>query len=179
MHLLQPPTRVDERITLADGGEVLVRPLRADDRAAYSAAMLRMSARSRYLRFASPKPRLSNRELDFLTGADGDRHLALVAMAGDPPGGVAVARYVRTDAAGAEVAIGVIDAWQGRGLGTVLLSRLLEQARAHGLTALSATTLAENIASEHLLQAAGFRLVRRDGVTNDYRLELRSAPAAA
>ncbi len=168
-----------ERIRLADGGELLVRPLRASDRGAYASSMRGMSARSRYLRFASPKPRLSDRELDFLTGADGDHHLALVAIAAEPARGVAVARYVRGDARSAEVAIGVTDAWQGRGLGRLLLSRLLEQARAHGVTVLTATTLAENVASERLLHAAGFRLARRDGTTNDYRLELPSTPVAA
>lgn len=171
--------REAELIRLPDGAELHLRPLRPSDRQAYAEAVQGMSPRSRYLRFASPKPRLSERDLDLLAGVDGHRHLALVALTGDPPRGVGVARYVRAAGQAAEIAIGITDAWQGRGLGRLLLARLLEQAAAHRVPALTATTLAENEASQRLLRSAGFTLVRRDGVTNEYGRRLAQAALAA
>jgi GNAT superfamily N-acetyltransferase len=173
------PARDGEPVTLADGSRLLVRPLHAGDREGYAESIEAMSPRSRYLRFAAPKPRFSAKELDYLTHVDGDRHLALVALAGEPPVGVAVVRYVRAADGSAEVAIGVTDPWQGRGLGRLLLAHLIDRARRRGVTALTATTPAENEPSRRLLHAAGFALVRRDGVTNDYRLELTVGAAAA
>lgn len=168
--------------TLPDGTEVLIRPLRPSDRAAYAEAMETMSPRSRYLRFATPKPRFTAKELDFLTQVDDDRHVALVAVAGEAERGVGVARYVRVDHPTdrtADVAIGVTDAWQRRGLGSLLLSRLIDRARAAGLTALTATALSENVGSLRMLHGAGFALTTRDGITNDYRLDLASDRVAA
>jgi len=161
-----------ERVTLPDGAEVLIRSLRPGDRAAFAEAMESMSARSRYLRFAAPKPRFSDKELDFLTQVDGDRHVALVALAGESQRGLGVARYVRVDDGTADVAIGITDAWQRRGLGRLLLSRLIDRARAAGLAALTATALAENEGSLRMLHGAGFMLTTRGGITNDYRLDL-------
>ena len=144
-----------DRITLADGGSVVVRDLTAADRAGYIEAVGAMSDRSRYLRFASPKPALSDGEIDYLTRVDGVRHVALVALDGDH--GAGVARYVVFAPGRAEVAIGLVDAWQGRGLGRILLARLIERARAAGdLQTLEAMTLAGNTGAQRLLRASGF-----------------------
>jgi RimJ/RimL family protein N-acetyltransferase len=160
-----------EMVTLADGGTVLVRELHAADRAGYAEGVGALSDRSRYQRFATPKPRLSDRELDYLTHVDGVRHVALVALDGEH--GVAVARYVRHGEGLAEVAIGVADAWQRRGLGRELLVRLVEKARsAPDLRALDAMTLADNRAAQGLLRSVGFAFDRRDGVLLVYVLAL-------
>jgi GNAT superfamily N-acetyltransferase len=166
-----------EPVTLSDGGRLIVRPLHDYDRKAYAAAVATMSPRSRYLRFAAPKPRFSDRELDFLTHPDGDRHVALVALDPDTRHGVAVARYVCSDEHTADVALGVVDDWQSRGVGSLLLARLIEHARAAGLSALTATALAENEPSLRMLRRNGFVLAAAGGITNDYRLAL-SAPTA-
>ena len=157
-----------ERITLADGGTVLVRDLVPADREGYAEAVGAMSDRSRYLRFASPKPRLSSRELDYLTRVDGEHHVAIVAIhEGD---GVAVARYVRYSTEVAEVAIGVADAWQRRGLARLMLGRLIDRARAApGLLELEGVTLGDNVAAQGLLRSSGFTLDHRDGILLVYR----------
>jgi RimJ/RimL family protein N-acetyltransferase len=166
------PAEQGELVTLADGRRLLVRPLYPSDRQTYADAVAGMSARSRYLRFAAPKPRFSERELDFLTQPDGDRHVAFVAIEPETRRGIGVGRYVRSDERTADVAIGVTDEWQRRGVGRLLLDRVVAAARAKGLTALTATALAENAGSRHMLGGAGFELVSRDGITNDYRVEL-------
>ena len=160
-----------ERVTLADGGVVDIRDLTPDDRKGYIEAVGAMSDRTRYLRFASPKPKLSDGEIDYLTRPDGVRHVAIVAL--DGTRGAGVARYVTFAPGRAEVAIGLVDPWQGRGLGRVLLQRLIDRARAAGdLDALEAMTLGDNRAAQALLRSCGFAFDHRDGVMLVLRLEL-------
>src|SRR5881409_3095033 len=75
--------------------------------------------------------------------------------------GVAVARYVRLPGEGdvAEIAITVVDAWQGRGVGTALTRVLIERAREEGLRRLRAVTLGENRRSQNMLRRDGFTAV--------------------
>ena|SRR5712691_8643931 len=65
------------QLTLADGADI--RPLERSDRAALASAVAHLSERSRYLRFASPKPRLTERELDTFTELDRHSSDALLA----------------------------------------------------------------------------------------------------
>jgi RimJ/RimL family protein N-acetyltransferase len=163
-----------ERFTLADGGTVVVRDLHADDREGFIEAVGAMSDRSRYQRFATPKPKLSDGEVDFLTHIDGVRHVALVALDGDDlDEGAGVARYVRFAPGRAEVAIGLVDAWQRRGVGSILLERLIARARAAGdLHTLEAMTLADNRGAQKLLRSCGFTLDHHDPPMNVLRLAL-------
>ena len=163
-----------ERITLADGGTVVVRDLHSDDREGYIEAVGAMSDRSRYQRFATPTPKLSDGEIDYLTHIDGVRHVALVALDGDDlEAGAGVARYVRFAPGRAEVAVGLVDAWQRRGLGSMLLGRLIERARAAGdLHTLEAMTLADNRAAQKLLRSCGFTFDHHEAPMSVLRLQL-------
>jgi hypothetical protein len=82
------------------------------------------------LRFASPKPTLSDRELDALTQLD--RHSSEALLAIDLLTGevVRVARFaaIPVEPGGVDVAVTVGDRWQGNGLGTALLARLIDPA---------------------------------------------------
>jgi hypothetical protein len=86
----------------------------------------RLCARSRQLRFLSPKQDLSPGGLRYFTDVDHHDHEALGAV--DHPGGrgVGIARYVgdAVDPQAAEVAVTGIDDWQGPGLGTELVTQL-------------------------------------------------------
>ena len=170
-------------VVLRDGAAVPVRPLERSDRAELAAMVERLSERSRYLRFAAPKPRLTTRELDLLTDVDHHRNEALVAFDPDTGRGVAVVRWVAAGEPGvAEVAVTVADEWQGRGLGPALLARLLDLARAEGLTALRASVLGVNARSVAMLRHAGFRARPVTGVLLEYELDLAPGdgrPAAA
>jgi hypothetical protein len=83
------------RLSLGDGGVVDVRPLGRHDRAALAEAFARLSPDSRYLRFSTPKPHLTERELDYLVDVDHHAHEALLAIDPVTRRGVAVVRYVR------------------------------------------------------------------------------------
>ena len=146
-----------EHVTLPDGTEVVIRLIDADDMAALQDGLARTSDASRFLRFFSAKPHLSERELRYLTEVDGHDHLALVAGLEHPDGsetGLGVARFIRSpdDPAEAEAAIAVVDAFHGRGLGTLLMARLSEAAREHGVARLSADFLAHNQGVMHMLE---------------------------
>ena len=83
-----------ELVRLADGSTVALRPLQRTDRAGLDAAVAGLSDRSRYLRFATAKPRLSELELDRLIDIDHRRHEALLGIDPRTRRGIAVARYV-------------------------------------------------------------------------------------
>jgi RimJ/RimL family protein N-acetyltransferase len=152
---------------------VNVRPIDGRDRDAFSAWFGRLSDESRRRRFLGPKPRLSARELTYLTEVDHISHTALVAV--DQTGRlIGEARYA-TAAPGdriAELAVTIADEWQGRGVGSRLAARLIEAARANGMTRLTAITLWENAAAIGLLQRLGFLRTGYDGDAIEYELAL-------
>ena len=167
------------RLTLRDGRVVDVRPLEPADREALAAAVGRLSPETRYLRFASPKPYLTKRELDFLVDVDHHRHEAILAA--DPSTGrwIAVARYVAVpgEPGVVEIAATVADDWQGRGLGPALLARLAQRAREEGHSALRASVLAANHRSIAMLLHAGFAPRRSQGSLREYEQPLTRAVA--
>jgi GNAT superfamily N-acetyltransferase len=147
-------------MTLADGARLRVRPIVPADREPLADAFDRLSDRSRRQRFLAPKPRLSARELDYLTDVDHVTHEALVAIDETTGDIVGVARYATGSAGGpvADMALVVVDAWQRRGIGHALAVRVVERARANGITRLTGTALADNRRVRSLLDRLGFRV---------------------
>lgn len=127
--------------TMKDGKPFLIRECMSEDalcrpdvlRRAISDGLLRMSAQSRWQRFAGPVSELSESELDYLTDLDGTDRVAVGAavMEGEHASGVGLARYFRLadEPDVAEFAVTVIDEFQGQGIGTALLADLIEVAR--------------------------------------------------
>ena len=149
---------------LRDGSRVTIRDLVPDNRALIADAFERLSPRSRFLRFLSPIPALSKRMLDQLTDVDQDRHVALVALQDGAV--VGVVRFVRDDRdpSVADVAITVVDATQGRGLGRTLLTTLRDVAAGLGVRALHFDIHPENRAMTALATSLGTRLELTDGL---------------
>jgi RimJ/RimL family protein N-acetyltransferase len=160
-------------LVLADGARLGVRPIEADDREALSVWFGRLSPESRRRRFLGPKPRLSARELTYLTDVDHVGHTALVAV--DESGRlVGEARYATEDpdTRTADFAVTVADEWQGRGVGSRLAAQLVERARANGIARLTALTLWENGAAIALLHRLGFIRAGYDGDALEFELAL-------
>jgi ribosomal protein S18 acetylase RimI-like enzyme len=137
---------VGEWHTLRGGDEVLVRPIRPDDKLGMVEAFERLSPDSRYRRFFSPTPRLTGKQLRYLTEVDHHGHEALLAVDPRTRDGLGIGRFVRSseDPTVAEVAVAVVDDWQGRGLATALLHDLSARARQEGISQFSASVLAHN-----------------------------------
>lgn len=144
-HALRP-SRWPERVTLRDGSEVEIRPVRPTDKQLLRDGFARLSAESRYRRFLVPMPRLSARLVRYLTEIDHHDHEALGALAAGSGEPVGIARYVRSEEGGdaAEVAVAVVDDWHGRGVATALLTRLAERAREEGIARFTAICQAAN-----------------------------------
>lgn len=165
-------------VALRDGAPVEVRPVEPDDRAALVEGFERLSPESRYRRFFGPMPRLSDRDLDYLTRVDHHDHEALVAVDALTGDGIGVARYVRTGPDVAEPAIVVADDWQGRGVGGLLLDALAERATEEGVRRFEAPVLATNHEAIALLERLGRTTRRPDGREVQLSIELPAgAPA--
>lgn len=146
------------RLRLRDGRTVDVRPLERTDRTGLAFGIARLSDESRYQRFASVKPSVSERELDRLLDIDHHEREALLAIDPRTGHGVAVVRYVPIpgEPGVVELAATVADEWQGLGLGGALLARLIERAGEEGHLGLRALALAGNRRSIAMLRGAGF-----------------------
>lgn len=141
---MSPTAAAPSQVTLADGSTITLREVRADDKDAIAAGFEALSPESRYRRFFSAMSRLSAADLRYLTEVDHHDHEAVIGFDGDG-GPVGVARYVRSESpTEAEVAVAVVDAWQGRGAATALLERLIERARENGIERFVASVLQEN-----------------------------------
>jgi GNAT superfamily N-acetyltransferase len=105
--------------TLRNGKEIEIRAQRPQDRNDLEAAILRMSDESLYRRFFGAKRHFSDREADYFLNIDFVSHAALVAVAHEnsKPAIVGAGRYVVVEPGAAEVAFGVIDEYQGQGIG--------------------------------------------------------------
>jgi GNAT superfamily N-acetyltransferase len=158
---------------------VYVRPIRPDDKALLVAGLARMSPASRELRFLSPKPRFTLRELRYLTEVDGVDHVAYVALRGDAPRELmAVGRLVRDDErpATAEIAVAVGDCWQRRGVGTLLGDLLATAARDRGIRWLTGTMAVDNAAAHRLFNHVSTQLRhQRDGGVDEVWADLAFA----
>jgi RimJ/RimL family protein N-acetyltransferase len=156
----------EEHVRLHDGSRVLVRRVRPDDRELFVAGFERMSGESRYRRFMSHKKRLSDQELDFFTRLDHDLHEAIGAIDEATGDGVGVARMHRRDddPEVAEAAVTVVDDWQGRGLGGLLLDRLSARARELGVKRFEASVFTTNRAMLTLFQRVGCTHAHRESL---------------
>jgi RimJ/RimL family protein N-acetyltransferase len=151
-------------LALRDGTRILVRPILPEDKQALREGFDRLSARSRYRRFLTSLEHLSDRQLRDLTEVDYVDHMAWVAVDASRPErpGIGVARYVRLpeEPTAAEAAVTVLDEYQGRGIGTILLRLLAGSARAHGIRCFRGHVLAENAPMMEVLQGLGARVAQ-------------------
>jgi acetyltransferase len=141
----------------ASGTELEVRPIGPGDKADLSAAVDQSSTDAIYRRFLNPRGRLTGAELRYLTEVDHHDHEALLAFPRGSSKSVGVARYVRDHARPdtAEIAVAVLETWQGRGVGKALLRGLADRAREEGITQFTALMLANNQPMRRLLADLG------------------------
>ncbi len=157
------------RERLRDGSPVEVRALRPEDEADMLAALDQASPQSLQRRFFAMKRHFSDKERAFFMDVDFKNHIALVARA-EEAGRKAVVggrRYIVSEPGRAEMAFMVVNAWQGRGVGSMLMRHLVDIARETGLKELTAEVLPENTSMLKVFGRFGFRsAARRDPQTD-------------
>jgi acetate---CoA ligase (ADP-forming) len=144
-------------VVLRDGSTARIRPARDDDRRELEWLLQELSPRSQRLRYGDllAADQLRAEAARLATG-DGPRRASLVATVGEPERIIAQAGY-EPDASGhARAYFTVSDAYQGRGLGSLLLLRLAETARAEGVSVLRAVVTPENHAMIDVIEGSGF-----------------------
>ena len=168
------PAASGKTVVLRDGSAVLIRQVHSADAPLLADGFARLSARSRQMRFLSPKKALSPAELRYFTDVDHHDHEALGALDQANGRGVGIARYVRdaSDPQAAEIAVTIVDDWQGRGLGAELLSQLSDRARQEGIRRFTALVTAGNTAMTRLLRNINAEFVRYGPDTVEYEIAL-------
>jgi RimJ/RimL family protein N-acetyltransferase len=168
-------------VRLDEGTRAFIWPLLSIDRDALNAGYESLSPESRRSRFLSGVPHLTDAMLDHLVDeVDGVDHVALafVVLDEDNVGTpVAVARMIRYEdhPADADLAVTVLDAWQGRGVATALLAELVRE-RPVGVNRVVTTVAADNEASLAMLRRLGRTTTTPAGVNRlDVVVELGTA----
>ena len=156
---------------LEDGRVVRLRCIRPEDRDVLARAFGKLSRESRYRRFLADVPFLSPTMLRYLTEVDGSDHVAIVAVVDSldlkNEEGVGVARFLRLpeEPHVAEAAVTVIDAYQGKGLGRILLDAISNAARERDIRMFRSTVLTSNAPMRRILDEAGGLVQNDDGDT--------------
>jgi GNAT superfamily N-acetyltransferase len=147
---------------LKDGRRVLIRPICADDVARNADFISALSPPSKHYLFLGGIAQLSDHALRRLCDPDYAHDMAYVALAVDDPRAepqrqIGVCRYAgATPGTGAEISVAVADEWQRKGLGELLLRRLIDYARAHGVERLYSMDALSNEPMRTLARRVGF-----------------------
>ncbi|HZP49045.1 MAG TPA: GNAT family N-acetyltransferase [Vicinamibacterales bacterium] len=164
MQRLTPPLpSLDDaalRAVLRDGSVVTLKIAEPADRDAVRRFFHDLSPESRRRRFfaiAEPSDALVARLCDASRPAEAATLLCLRQVGGEVRP-IAIGSYIGEGGSAAEVAFAVADAFQGKGLGTVLLERLAGMAAAYGVRRFDATTLPENAQMLEVFYESGFEI---------------------
>ena len=147
--------------TLADGRQVLIRAIRREDAAAERNFIMALSPRTRRARFLEQIAEPSDELIGKLVDVDHINDEAFVAVdAVDDARLVGVARYaVDTDPVECEIAVTVMDDWQGQGLDRALMDALMARARDNGLKRMISIDSANHHPMRELARELGFTTV--------------------
>ncbi|MGE0723462.1 MAG: GNAT family N-acetyltransferase, partial [Alphaproteobacteria bacterium] len=153
------PQELESEARLPDGTDILLRPIRPEDAPALEAAVDRMTPEDIRMRFFAPMRKLPETMLARLTQIDYDREMAIVAFRKDTREGMGVVRLLADpDGQRAEFAIAVVSDAKGRGLGYLLMQRIVSYARGRGIKQIVGDVLRENQAMLDLARDLGFEI---------------------
>jgi RimJ/RimL family protein N-acetyltransferase len=134
---------LESDFTLKDGSSVHIRPIRPEDDHTLVEIFNHSSPQTVYQRFFTALPEMPPAMAHYLSNVDYRHRLALIAETDIQP--VGVARYDCTnDPDLVELGLAIVDDWQNRGLGRILLREILRAAEENGIHRFCADVLAEN-----------------------------------
>lgn len=156
------PAELIDVLRLKGGRRLVIRPVLPQDEDLTNEYFGSLPAPARYDRFMSPMRNLPPELVKRFTNIDYADHLALVAevFEGGQEIVIAEARYARlaSDPSAAEFAVSVAERWQGMGLASLMLCKLVCRAATAGIGRIVGETLATNAKMLHLARKAGFRI---------------------
>jgi GNAT superfamily N-acetyltransferase len=146
--------------TVRDGGAIVIRAIRPDDKERLREHARGLSSESVYHRFMAYKRELSDEDLRRFTELDFEQHVGIVAIVSEEgrENIVGIGRYFRTSKERGEAAFSVIDKHQGRGIGTLLLVHLSRIARRMGIAEFEADVLGDNVHMLDVIATSGFKV---------------------
>ena len=150
-------------VPMLDGAAILIRAIRPDDQERLHDHFEGLSEKSVYFRFMGIRRDLSPQDLKHLTELDFKNHVGLAATLTENGRErfIGVGRYIcGIDSHRAEVAFAILDGFQGRGIGTLLLEHLSRIADANGVAEFEADVLGENRQMLEVFAHSGFESLR-------------------
>jgi len=163
------PADLEQEITLFDGTQLLVRPIRPDDDSKIKEMFYSFSEQTKYLRYHGTLKSLPHNRLQLFCNVDYDTEMALVLVHGEMGEEeiIGVGRYMRSpDRRSAEMAFVIGDNWQRKGLGSHLFKRLVEIGTKDGIRQFTADVLPENAGMLKIFHGSGLstETTTEDGV---------------
>ena len=151
------PRHWEADVLLRDGRTAHIRPIEPSDAELLVEFYDRVSDESKYYRFFSPMPKLSEKDILRFTRVDHVNRVAFIVLLGGRM--IAVGRYDVVRPGEAEVAFLVEDEHQGRGIAQLLLEHLAQAGRERGVERFLAEVLPDNRKMIHTFRDAGYRVV--------------------
>jgi acetyltransferase len=174
------PNQYETTATTKGGLDILIRPIKPEDAPLLVNLFNTLSRQSIYYRFFSPLKSMPPEMLARFTQLDYDRDMALVALDKTHLGEImlGVARYMgHPGGESGDIAVAVGDPWHGKGVGVMLMKRLLMIAKDRGMASLSGPVLDENTHMLALARKLGFSVSRLSGErAYEIKMDLKSMP---
>ncbi|MDP2963402.1 MAG: bifunctional acetate--CoA ligase family protein/GNAT family N-acetyltransferase [Sulfurimicrobium sp.] len=155
------PTHLVSHWQLADGTNIVIRPIRPEDAELEQKFVHDLSEESRYFRFMRSVQELSPEMLSRFTQIDYSREMALIAVTQEHGHELelGVCRFaINPDGDSCEFALVVADAMRGKGLGQKLMTALMDAARSKGLKTIEGEVLTNNRSMLKLMSRLGFSI---------------------
>jgi len=171
------PRRLEDTVIGENGRTFMIRPILPEDEPEIQALISRLSPRAIRLRFFAPLKALSHADAARLTQIDYDREMALVLTEPGPAGASPIYAVVRLicdpNNERAEYAVVVQDELTGKGLGMLLMKRIIDYARSRGVGEIIGHVLAENQTMLKLCGELGFTTERELDDTSGVMVRLK------
>lgn len=155
------PSHMVSQLQLADGQDIIIRPIRPEDAQIEQSFVRKLSPQSKYFRFMQGLNELTQQMLVRFTQLDYHRELALIAVLEqqDKEVQLGVVRYVMNpDGESCEFALVIADKWQHKGLGSHLMNTLMDAARQRGIKYMDGEILTTNENMLKLVTRLGFSI---------------------
>lgn len=175
------PRQLETRAHTKDGQEILVRPVKPTDESLLKEMFYDLSRESIYQRFFATRKTMPHENLQVFCNIDYDRDMTLMASIrrGDVETIVGWAAYVHDPESNlADASFLVVDNWQGRGIGTVLMRRITEIAEARGIMGFTAAVLTGNARMLRVFEKCGYPMQSRiQGDVTEIRISFEETRA--